>query len=141
MDTDVSFYRLTSRCLHGIHAVNKIDYIPRQRTAVSNSPPPSLLTAKASPNLSCINAASVHSPNNRTNNKYEIDVVAMAQTVPKNIFNCLQMPLDEIEINLPSGIDFAPSAKSPDLFEPAIIPVTKIGFQIFSDDSIDGMQA
>ena len=51
------------------------------------------------------------------------------------------MPLDEIEINLPSGIDFAPSAKSPDLFEPAIIPVTKIGFQFFSDDSIDGMQA
>ena len=96
MDTDVSFYRLTSRCLHGIHAVNKIDYIPRQRTAVSNSPPPSLLTAKASPNLSCINAASVHSPNNRTNNKYEIDVVAMAQTVPKNIFNCLQMPLDRV---------------------------------------------
>ena len=84
MDTDVSVYRQTTHCLHGIHAVNKIDYIPRQSTAVSNSPPPSLLTAKASPNLSRIKAPSVHIPNSTTNNKYEIDVVAMAQTVPEN---------------------------------------------------------
>ena len=62
--------------------VNNIDDIPRQRTAVSNSPPPSLFFAKASPNLSCIRAASVHNPNNTTNNKYDIDVVAIAQTVP-----------------------------------------------------------
>ena len=30
-------------------------------------------------------------------------------------------------------MDFAPSAKSPDLFDPAMIPVTIIGFQIDSD--------
>ena len=35
--------------------------------------------------------------------------------------------------DLPSGIDFAPSAKSPDLFDPAIIPVTIFSFQIDSD--------
>ena len=72
--------------------VNNIDYIPRQRTAVSNSPPPSLLTARASPNLSCIRAASVHNPNNTTNSKYDIDVVAIAHTVPEkfNEFNDLR---------------------------------------------------
>ena len=35
--------------------------------------------------------------------------------------------------DLPSGIDFAPSAKSPDRFDPAMIPVTIFGFQIDSD--------